>query len=87
GPDEHARLDAIGNRAVLDGPSRPPMSIPEVFADHVARTPQAVAVTHGADSWTYRELDQSANRLAHLLIDHGCGPGQCVALLTERSAR
>ncbi|WP_232536702.1 non-ribosomal peptide synthase/polyketide synthase, partial [Mycobacterium intracellulare] len=87
GVDERARLDAIGNRAALDGPSRPPVSIPEVFADHVARTPQAVAVTQGADSWTYRELDQSSNRLAHLLIDYGCGPGQSVALLTERSAR
>ncbi|MCA2265932.1 non-ribosomal peptide synthase/polyketide synthase, partial [Mycobacterium marseillense] len=87
GADEHARLDAIGNRLVLEGPSRPPASMPEVFAGHVARTPESVALTHGADSWTYRELDESANQLAHMLIDHGAGPGQCVALLTERSAR
>ncbi|TAM66824.1 MAG: amino acid adenylation domain-containing protein [Mycobacterium sp.] len=86
GVDEHARLDTIGNRAVLDGPSRPPVSIPEVFAGHVARTPEAVAITHGADSWTYRELDESANRLARFLIGHGAGPGQCVAVLMERSA-
>ncbi|WP_156660584.1 amino acid adenylation domain-containing protein, partial [Mycobacterium sp. 852002-10029_SCH5224772] len=87
GADEHARLDAIGNRAVLDGPSRPPVSIPQVFAEHVARTPEAVAITYGADSWTYRELDESANRLAHLLSERGARPGQCVALLSERSAR
>ncbi|MCA2245065.1 amino acid adenylation domain-containing protein, partial [Mycobacterium sp. WUMAC-067] len=87
GADEHARLAAIGNRAALDGPSRPAVSIPAVFAEHVARTPEAVAITHGADSWTYRELDEAANQLAHLLLDHGAGPGQCVALLAERSAR
>ena len=35
---------------------------------------------------TYRELDEAANRLAHLLAGQGAGPGQCVALLLERSA-
>ena len=35
---------------------------------------------------TYRELDEAANRLAHLLAGHGVGPGQCVALLLSRSA-
>ena len=35
---------------------------------------------------TYRELDEAANRLAHLLADRGAGPGQCVALLFPRSA-
>src|SRR5262249_10202161 len=36
--------------------------------------------------WTYRELDEAANRLAHLLAAHGVGPGECVALLLSRSA-
>ena len=35
---------------------------------------------------TYRELDDGANRLAHLLADYGAGPGQSVALLFSRSA-
>ena len=35
---------------------------------------------------TYREVEQAANRLAHLLALHGSGPGRCVALLLERSA-
>ncbi|EUA76198.1 AMP-binding enzyme family protein [Mycobacterium xenopi 4042] len=34
---------------------------------------------------TYRELDEAANRLAHLLVGYGAGPGQCVGLLLERS--
>ncbi len=34
---------------------------------------------------TYRELEEAANRLAHLLAGHGVGPGECVALLFSRS--
>src|SRR5262249_12000948 len=82
---EHARLDAMGNRAVLTQPVTP-VSIPVLFAEQVARTPQAVALTFDGRSVTYRELEQAANRLAHLLADRGAGPGQCVALLFSRSA-
>jgi non-ribosomal peptide synthetase component F len=82
--DEHARLDGWGNRAVLTQPPTP-VSVPVLFAAQVARTPAAVAVTFDGRSMTYRELDEAANRLAHLLAAYGVGPGQCVALLYERS--
>ena len=83
---EHARLDEIGNRAVLTQPAAAAVSVPVLFAAQVARTPEAVAVTFEGRSMTYRELDEAANRLAHLLAGHGVGPGQCVALLFSRSA-
>ena len=83
---EHARLDGWGNRAVLTQPAPAAVSIPAVFAAQVARAPEAVAVSCGERSWTYRELDEAANRLAHLLADHGVGPGERVALLFTRSA-
>ena len=83
---EHARLDEFGNRAVLTQPAPTPVSIPVLFAAQVARTPEAVAMSCGGRSMTYRELDEAANRLAHLLAGHGAGPGQCVALLFNRSA-
>ena len=35
---------------------------------------------------TYRELDEVSNRLAHLLVGHGAGPGSSVALMFSRSA-
>ena len=62
------------------------VSVPEVFAGQVACRPGAVAVVCGERSWTYRELDEASNRLAHLLSGHGVGPGGCVAVLLERSA-
>ncbi|WP_082973810.1 non-ribosomal peptide synthetase, partial [Mycobacterium sp. E1386] len=84
---EHARLEAIGNRAVLNLPASLGISIPELFAAQVDRAPEAVAITSADRSWTYAEVEQSANRLAHLLIEYGAGPGECVALLAERSAQ
>ncbi|ORA05559.1 condensation domain-containing protein, partial [Mycobacterium arosiense] len=76
---EHAALDRFGNRAILTRPTPPAVSIPESFAEQLARTPEAVAVTFGGTSMTYRELDDAATRLAHLLAAHGVVPGQCVA--------
>ncbi|WP_157932194.1 AMP-binding protein, partial [Mycobacteroides abscessus] len=49
------------------------------------RDPGAVAVSCGGRSVSYRGLDEASNRLAHLLISHGVGPGQRVALLLSRS--
>jgi glycopeptidolipid biosynthesis protein len=83
---EHAGLDEWSNRAVLTEPVSAPVSIPELFAAQVARAPEAVALTFEGRSLTYRELDESANRLAHLLGGQGAGPGECVALLFPRSA-
>ncbi|MBS2080394.1 AMP-binding protein, partial [Mycobacterium tuberculosis] len=61
-------------------------SIPGLFAAQVARTPDAAALSFDGRSMTYRELDEAANRLAHLLIEEGAGPGERVALLFSRSA-
>ncbi|OSC25202.1 hypothetical protein B8W69_19410 [Mycobacterium vulneris] len=83
---ERARLDVLGNRAVLSAPVEG-ASIPELFAAQVARTPEAVAVSCAGTSMTYRELDEASHRLAHLLISHGARRGECVAVLFERSAQ
>ncbi|HWY00353.1 MAG TPA: amino acid adenylation domain-containing protein, partial [Mycobacterium sp.] len=83
---EHARLDGIGNRAVLAQPTPPAVSIPALFAARVAQTPDAVALVCEGCSWTYREVEEAANRLARVLAGRGVGPGQCVALVLERSA-
>ncbi|HXO10758.1 MAG TPA: amino acid adenylation domain-containing protein, partial [Mycobacterium sp.] len=83
---EHAGLDRWGNRAALTRSTPAPMPIPAVFAAQVARAPEAVAISAGERSWTYREVEQAANRLADLLAREGVGPGQRVALLLERSA-
>ncbi|MEE6177501.1 non-ribosomal peptide synthetase [Mycobacterium sp. 050134] len=85
---EHVRLADMGNRAILTQPtgSSSAESVPALFSYQVARTPDAVALVFEQDSWTYRQLDEAANRLAHLLEGAGVGPGDVVGLLFERSA-
>ncbi|WP_421841963.1 amino acid adenylation domain-containing protein [Mycobacterium sp.] len=83
---EHAQLDQWGNRAVLARPVTSAVSVPVLFAAQVGRAPEAVAVSFEGASVTYRELDEAANRLAHLLVGRGVGAGERVALLLERSA-
>ena len=48
-----------GNRAVLTQPAPAPVSIPLLFAQQVARTPEAVALVWQGRSMTYRELDEA----------------------------
>ncbi|HEY0226988.1 MAG TPA: amino acid adenylation domain-containing protein, partial [Mycobacterium sp.] len=83
---EHVRLADFGNRAALSQPAVTPVSIPALFATQVARMPDAVAISWADLSMTYREVDEAANRLAHLLAGQGAGPGQSVAVLFSRSA-
>ncbi|MFC0431834.1 non-ribosomal peptide synthetase [Kutzneria buriramensis] len=63
----------------------PPATFPELFAARVAATPDAVALVFGDRELTYTELDAWANRLAHVLIEHGAGPERVVALAVPRS--
>ncbi|ORB13007.1 non-ribosomal peptide synthetase, partial [Mycolicibacterium moriokaense] len=83
--DEQQRLDEWANRAVLSQTVTTAKSIPEVFAAQVDRDPAAVALTFEDRSWSYRELDETANRLAHLLADFGARPGESVAIVLPRS--
>ncbi|MCV7397564.1 amino acid adenylation domain-containing protein, partial [Mycobacterium paraseoulense] len=82
---ERAQLERWGNTSVLARPATP-VSVPALFSAQAARTPDAVALVCDGQSMTYRELDEAANRLAHLLIHHGARPGERVALLFSRSA-
>ncbi|MBL3753061.1 AMP-binding protein, partial [Mycobacteroides abscessus] len=83
---EHTRLGQWGNRAVLSQSAAASVSIPELFATQVARCPEAIALNFEGRSLTYRQLDESANRLAHLLAGRGACPGERVAMLLPRSA-
>ncbi|HEV7919166.1 MAG TPA: non-ribosomal peptide synthase/polyketide synthase [Thermoanaerobaculia bacterium] len=58
----------------------------ELFEQHAARTPDAIALRTGAGQWTYRELNERANQLAHALIERGVQAETLVGIATERSA-
>jgi amino acid adenylation domain-containing protein len=60
-------------------------SVQERFAQVVARTPAAIAVSSPAGGVTYAELDERANRIAHRLLGLGVRPEDPVMVLQERS--
>ena len=63
----------------------PHTTIPELFAQQAARTPDAVALVFDDATLSYRELDTRSNQLAHHLRTLGAGPETIVGLCVERS--
>lgn len=57
----------------------------ELISQQTARTPQSVAVEFENQVLTYKELEESSNKLAHLLRDSGIGKGSLVGLFIDRS--
>ncbi|GAB3847935.1 non-ribosomal peptide synthetase [Dactylosporangium cerinum] len=55
------------------------------MAAQAARTPDAPALTFGATTVTYADLDARVNRLARHLLSLGAGPERIVALALPRS--
>ena len=71
----------------LAGPSQelPKRRFHELFEQQVAVDPEAIAVVHSDQQWTYGELNAYANRLARALVARGVRKETVVAVLTERN--
>ncbi|MFD0690812.1 non-ribosomal peptide synthetase, partial [Actinomadura fibrosa] len=80
-PDERERVLTAGTGDVVPGPGVPVL---ELFEEQVRRSPDAAAVVSGAESVTYREVDERANRLARYLIAQGVGAESVVGLCLPR---
>lgn len=55
------------------------------IAEQAEKQPEALAIVSGSDRVTYSALDDTANRIARLLISTGCKPGDRIALLLPKS--
>jgi len=60
-------------------------TMPAMFTEQAARTPDAVALQFGDSTMTYRELDARAETLGRALSGRGVKPGVLVGLCVERS--
>lgn len=80
-PAERAQLELHSGGPRHDHGGR---TLLDVLEETVRATPDAPALVHQDTELTFGELDAHANRLAHLLIARGAGPGQRVALLAHR---
>jgi len=61
------------------------IAMPQRFERAVTENPDAIALVFEDEELCYAELNERANRLAHLLIDRGVGAGQLVGLTMPRS--
>ncbi len=82
-PGERDQILVQWNGRSRDVPSA---VLPELFAEQVARTPDATAVIYDGARLTYAELNARANQLARYLISLGAGPERLVAIAMPRSA-
>ncbi|AYG07479.1 amino acid adenylation domain-containing protein [Pseudomonas fluorescens] len=65
-------------------PALDPLLAHQRIERRAAATPDALALISGDERWTYAELNQRANRLAHRLREQGVMPGQRVGLAVRR---
>jgi amino acid adenylation domain-containing protein len=63
----------------------PTATLPELFQQQAARTPDATAVVCQDTELTYAQLNERANRLARHLLTLGTGPEQLIAVAMDRS--
>ena len=79
--------DAEWMRRVSSGEefNTPATTLTALVSEQAARTPDATAVVYEGRHYSYRELNESSNRLAHWLIEQGIGTEDRVAVLMEKS--
>ncbi|HQW28455.1 MAG TPA: amino acid adenylation domain-containing protein, partial [Verrucomicrobiales bacterium] len=67
-----------------DSPS-PDFCLHRVFEKQVARTPDRPAAESHGRVWTYRELDDYANQIAHFLLARDVKPDERIGIYLDRS--
>ncbi|GBE66269.1 hypothetical protein MFM001_27310 [Mycobacterium sp. MFM001] len=65
--------------------STPPTTLTALMTERVAQAPDAVAVVYEGRQYSYREINEEANRLAHWLIEQGVGTEDRVAVVLDKS--
>ncbi|MEO3814998.1 AMP-binding protein, partial [Sphaerisporangium sp. B11E5] len=81
-PGEHHRILTEWNDTTTP---LEPTTLTRRFEQQAAKTPDAIAVTDGTTTLTYRQLNEQANQLAHHLLTHDAGPEKYIALAIPRS--
>jgi natural product biosynthesis luciferase-like monooxygenase protein len=82
-PAERQRMLVEWNATAMDYPRE--KCLHELFAEQVARTPDAIALVFDEDALTYAELDRRAVQLAMQLRGFEVGPDVIVGVCVERS--
>jgi pristinamycin I synthase 3 and 4 len=79
-----AASDLPNMQNMTDAASPEPL-LPELVERQVSLTPDRIAVVCGAQAHTFAAVNESANRLAHVLLARGIRPEDRVAVAVSRS--
>jgi amino acid adenylation domain-containing protein/FkbH-like protein len=81
--DEYRQIVLDWNRTAASYPAE--AVIQQAFEERVREAPKRIAVVAGGREFTYAEIDESANRLAHFLIAQGLTSGSFAGICLKRS--
>ncbi len=84
-------LLTAGAETLLPNPAEPMSSdwagsVQDKFSQQAKRLPDQLAITDPHHSWTYQELNECSNQLAHYLLERDIGRENIVAVYGHRSA-
>lgn len=83
--DERPLLLGAFNATHIDYPKD--KCVHELFTEQAARTPDRTALIYEEKAFTYRQLDELSNSLAHFLREQGVGRNEVVPVFGKRSWR
>lgn len=82
-PEDYQQVVVSFNQSKVPYPDK---CVHELFEEQVEKTPDNLALRFQDQVFTYRQLNDRTNQLAHYLRRQGVGPNVPVALFVERSA-
>ena len=82
-PAEYQKVIFDFNDTAMDYPKE--KCVHELFVEQAKVTPDKVALVFEGRSFTYRQLDEMSNSLAHYLRSKGIAPGSIVPIISKRS--
>ncbi|UHA73128.1 non-ribosomal peptide synthetase [Paenibacillus sp. 481] len=81
--DEKNKILNVFNDTAADYPKE--KTIHQMFEEQAVKTPEQVAIVGEDKQYTYRELNEQANRIARSLQQRGVKSGSVVGLMADRS--
>ncbi|MBR1740945.1 MAG: AMP-binding protein, partial [Lachnospiraceae bacterium] len=79
---EYYRLVEVFNDTHMD--YNKDMCVHELFSNQARRTPERIALVFRQNQYTYRQIDEMSNTLAHVLCDTGLDKGSIVPVVAVR---
>ncbi len=80
---EYQKVISEFNDTAVDYPKD--KCVHELFQEQVQKNPEKAAVVFEGEKYTYRQIDEMSNALAHLLFEKGIRRGDIVPIIAKRS--